>query len=399
MSYLALYRKYRPKTFDEVYGQSAIVQTLRNQITSQRIGHAYLFSGPRGTGKTSISKIFAQAINCTSPVNGSPCGQCACCQMIQNNLNVDIIEIDAASNNGVDNIRELIEESKYMPQHGTYKVYIIDEVHMLSSSAFNALLKTLEEPTKNVVFILATTEEYKVPPTIYSRCQRHKFKLLDDDILVHALQDICASENINAVEPALRHIAKMAKGGLRDALSLLDQCTSFYQNIDLNAVYEVFGQVDDSTIEEIAQCIEEQRIPEIFDLVRELEYKGKDLPNICIALYDHYRNICFQMMTEGKDTTIMDRYMRILAELSETMKHNNNRVIFEVNMIKMCKPQMEKDYSSLHQRIQQLEGAMEKLLNGQTIAEFSPPKPIDKTDFVILQYRQPQKRKLVVSSM
>lgn len=399
MSYLALYRKYRPKTFDEVYGQSAIVQTLRNQITSQRIGHAYLFSGPRGTGKTSISKIFAQAINCTSPVNGSPCGQCTCCQMIQNNLNVDIIEIDAASNNGVDNIRELIEESKYMPQHGTYKVYIIDEVHMLSSSAFNALLKTLEEPTKNVVFILATTEEHKVPPTIYSRCQRYRFKLLDDDILVQAMKDISASEYISATNEALTYIAKLAKGGLRDALSLLDQCTSFYNHIDLNSVYEVFGQIDDNTIKDIAQCIEEQRIPEMFDLIHDLQYKGKDLPNICTALYDYYKGICFDMMNQGKDTSIIDRYMRILAELSETMKYNNNRIVFEVSMIKMCKPQMEKDYSSLYQRISQLESTIEKILDGQTVTEFSPPKPIDKTDFIILQYRQPLMKKIVVSSM
>lgn len=400
MSYVALYRKYRPKTFDEVYGQSAIVQTLTNQIMSQRIGHAYLFSGPRGTGKTSISKIFAQAINCTSPVHGSPCGQCKCCKMIQNNINVDIIEIDAASNNGVDNIRELIEESKYMPQHGMYKVYIIDEVHMLSSSAFNALLKTLEEPTKNVVFILATTEEHKVPPTISSRCQRHQFKLLDDSVLVQALQDICSNEGINAEEQALKYVAKLAKGGLRDALSLLDQCTSFYKNIDLNCVYEVFGQVEDTAIAEIADCIEHQKIPEMFDLIRELEYKGKDLSNICIALYDHYRERCFNMMSSGQDTTILDRYMRVLAELSESMKHNRNRVVFEVNMIKMCKPQMETDYSSLYQRIRILEEAMEQILTNKSVTvELTPPKPIDKTDFVILQYRQPLRKRLVVSTI
>ena len=176
MSYLALYRKYRPRTFDEVYGQQAIVQTLRNQVITNRIAHAYLFSGPRGTGKTSIAKIFSMAINCQNPVNGSPCLQCESCKRTLDGLNIDITEIDAASNNGVDNIRDLIEESKYVPQYGKRKVYIIDEVHMLSQSAFNALLKTLEEPPKTVTFILATTEEYKVPRTIYSRCQRYNFK-------------------------------------------------------------------------------------------------------------------------------------------------------------------------------------------------------------------------------
>ena len=400
MSYIALYRKYRPKTFDEVYGQSAIVQTLTNQIKSNRIGHAYLFSGPRGTGKTSISKIFAQAINCTSPVHGSPCGQCECCKMIQNNINVDIIEIDAASNNGVDNIRELIDESKYMPQYGAYKVYIIDEVHMLSSSAFNALLKTLEEPTKNVVFILATTEEHKVPPTIASRCQRHQFKLLDDDTLVLALQDICSNESINTEKQALQYIAKLAKGGLRDALSLLDQCASFYKNIDMDSVYEVFGQVDDTTIAQIAECIETQKIPEMFDLIKELEYKGKELSNICTALYDYYREQCFAKMSNGEDTVILDRYMRILAELSESVKHNKNRVVFEVNMIKMCKPQMETDYSSLYQRLRMLEEAMEQVLSNKAVTvELTPPKPIDKTDFIILQYKQPSRKRLMVSTI
>ena len=195
MSYIALYRKYRPKTFDEVYGQHAIVQTLTNQIKANRIAHAYLFCGPRGTGKTSIAKIFAKAINCSNPNNGSPCLQCKCCQETAQGLNVDIIEIDAASNNGVDNIRELIEESRYRPQHGKYKVYIIDEVHMLSNSAFNALLKTLEEPTGNTIFILATTEVHKVPPTIFSRCQRYNFKLLTNEEIVEALQDILTKEN------------------------------------------------------------------------------------------------------------------------------------------------------------------------------------------------------------
>ena len=227
MAYQALYRKWRPDNFEDVKGQDHIVTTLQNQIKADRIGHAYLFCGTRGTGKTSIAKIFAKAVNCEHPVNGSPCGECASCKAIAAGNSMNVIEIDAASNNGVDNIRQIREEVQYSPTQGRYKVYIIDEVHMLSIGAFNALLKTLEEPPSYVIFILATTEAHKIPVTILSRCQRYDFHRISIDTIADRLTKLMQAENINVEDKAIKYIAKAADGSLRDALSLLDQCIAF----------------------------------------------------------------------------------------------------------------------------------------------------------------------------
>ena len=227
MSYTALYRKFRPERFEDVKGQDHIVTTLKNQIAAERIGHAYLFCGTRGTGKTTIAKIFAKAVNCEHPVDGSPCGECRSCRTIAAGASMNVIEIDAASNNGVDNIREIVDEVSYSPAEGKYKVYIIDEVHMLSIGAFNALLKTLEEPPSYVIFILATTEVHKIPVTILSRCQRYDFKRISIETIADRMRELMEEEGQQVEERALRYIARAADGSMRDALSLLDQCIAF----------------------------------------------------------------------------------------------------------------------------------------------------------------------------
>ena len=246
MSYQALYRKFRPGEFGEVKGQEHIVTTLKNQIKADRIGHAYLFCGTRGTGKTTIAKILAKAVNCENPVDGGPCNECATCKSIANGTSMNVVEIDAASNNGVDNIREIRDEVQYSPTEGKYRVYIIDEVHMLSIGAFNALLKTLEEPPSYVIFILATTEAHKIPVTILSRCQRYDFKRITVSTITDRLRELADREGVDAEDKALTYIAKVADGGMRDALSLLDQCISFYmgQKLTYDNVLEVLGAVD-----------------------------------------------------------------------------------------------------------------------------------------------------------
>lgn len=364
MSHLALYRKYRPSQLDEISGQDAIVRTLKNEILGNRIGHAYLFSGPRGTGKTSIAKIFAKAINCHNlDANGNICGTCESCVQSLQGTNTDITEIDAASNNGVDNIRSLIEESKYVPQYGKYKVYIVDEVHMLSSSAFNALLKTVEDPSKNVIFIMATTELYKVPPTIVSRCQQFQFKLIDNDIIYNVINDIVLKENADGCnysidDDAARYLAKLAKGSLRDALSILDQCLCYNNHLSLPDIKNIFGEIDDDVITEMTSHIENKEIPELFDCLENQIYEGKTLGSICMNLYEYYKNMYFD--NGNKE---YERYMRILGELEGKLKiaSSNTKTIFEIDMIKLCKPQMESDITSLTLRVQELETEIEQL--------------------------------------
>lgn len=293
MSYTALYRKFRPDNFADVKGQDHIVTTLTNQINANRIGHAYLFCGTRGTGKTTVAKILAKAVNCEHPVNGSPCNECEMCKAIQAGTSMNVIEIDAASNNGVDNIREIREEVAYRPTEGRYKVYIIDEVHMLSIGAFNALLKTLEEPPEYVIFILATTEAHKIPITILSRCQRYDFKRISIDTIAGRLRELINKEGWDVEDKAVRYLARMADGSMRDSLSLLDQCAAFYigEKLTYDHVLEVLGAVDTEVFSKLLRRLLDMDVHAVIETVEELTMQGRELSQLAADFTWYLRNL------------------------------------------------------------------------------------------------------------
>ena len=316
MSYTALYRKFRPDNFEDVKGQDHIVTTLTNQINANRIGHAYLFCGTRGTGKTTVAKIFAKAVNCEHPVDGSPCGECAMCKSIAAGTSMNVIEIDAASNNGVDNIREIREEVTYRPTEGKYKVYIIDEVHMLSIGAFNALLKTLEEPPEYVIFILATTEAHKIPITILSRCQRYDFKRISIETIAARLRELIDKEGWDVEDKAVRYIAKMADGSMRDSLSLLDQCAAFYMNETLtyDHVLEVLGAVDTEVFSRLLRQLLAMDVHQVIETVDELVMQGRELSQLAADFTWYLRNLLLvkssDNMEDVLDAVVMGRACR-----------------------------------------------------------------------------------------
>lgn len=403
MSYTALYRKFRPSEFEEVKGQEHIVKTLRNQINAGRIGHAYLFCGTRGTGKTTVAKILAKAVNCEHPVNGSPCNECAMCQSINRNTSMNVIEIDAASNNGVDNIREIVEEVQYSPTEGKYKVYIIDEVHMLSTGAFNALLKTLEEPPSYVIFILATTEAHKIPITILSRCQRYDFRRITIDVIAARLQELLDKENVQAEEKAVRYIAKAADGSMRDSLSLLDRCIAFYlgEYLTYDKVLEVLGAVDVEIFSKLFRSVAENRVTECMEILEELIVRGREMTQVVSDFTWYLRNLLL-IKTSEKAMDIVDvstehfprmeeeaqmveaetlmRYIRVMSELSNQIRYaTQKRVMIEVAMIKLCRPAMETNYDSVLDRLRVVEKQLEQgvVVNAQPADKTAPsPKPV-----------------------
>ena len=408
MSYMALYRKFRPQNFDDVKGQDHIVKTLQNQVKNDRIGHAYLFTGTRGTGKTTIAKILARTINCENPKDGSPCMECAACKAISAGNSMNVIEMDAASNNGVDSIRQIIEEVAYPPTEGKYKVYIIDEVHMLSVGAFNALLKTLEEPPSYVVFILATTEVHKIPITIMSRCQRYDFHRISIDTIAARMTELMSTEGIEVEEKAIRYVAKAADGSMRDGLSLLDQCIAFYmgQKLTYDNVLKVLGAIDTEVFSRLLRNIIDGKITDAISLLEEIVVQGRDLNQFVVDFTWYLRNLLLlqtsddmedvlEMSSENLallkeeakmvDAEVLMRYIQVLSELSNDIKYaSQKRVLIEIALIKLCKPQMQSDVTSIVNRIDNLEKMMEDGIPMQMVSPSvaatgaTPVTPIEK---------------------
>lgn len=397
MSYTALYRKWRPTSFEEVRGQDHIVKTLKNQINSGRIGHAYLFCGTRGTGKTSIAKIFARAVNCEHPVDGSPCGECSMCRQIAEGASLNVVEIDAASNNGVENIRDIREQVQYPPTDGRYRVYIIDEVHMLSIGAFNALLKTLEEPPSYVIFILATTEVHKIPITILSRCQRYDFKRISIDTIAGRLAELTQAEQIDVDDRALRYVARAADGSMRDALSLLDQCVAFHfgEKLTYDNVLEVLGAVDNRVFSKLFQAVLASDTKACIREIEEMIIQGRDLSQLINDFVWYMRNLLIAKTTDepgdmldmseenlavlkeeaaGVDTEMLMRYIRIFSELSGQLRYaSQKRILVEIAFIKLTTPSMEQNLDSILQRITLLEQKMQEMPdNLQKLASLAP---------------------------
>ncbi len=384
MSYTALYRKFRPANFEEVKGQEAIVRTLKNQVNAGRLGHAYLFCGTRGTGKTSVARVFAKAVNCEHPVDGSGCGQCSSCRAIAAGNSMNLIEIDAASNNKVEDVRRIIEEVAYSPAEGKYKIYIVDEVHMLSASAFNALLKTLEEPPSYVIFILATTEVHKLPITILSRCQRYDFKRISIDTVTDRLKELMETEGISVEEKALRYIARTADGSMRDALSMLDQCLAFHfgEMLTYDITLDLLGAVDTAVFGQLLEHVGNTNVVGCIELLEDVVIQGRDLTQFVNDFTWYLRNLLMVQCSEKAEDIIdmsaenMDRlkkeaaacstdqvmrYIRVFSELSERLKYaERKRILIEVAIVKLCRPQMETDLESLIGRIRDLERRLEE---------------------------------------
>ncbi len=389
MAYLALYRKYRPLYFDDVKGQDNVVTALRNEVVNSRVGHAYILCGSRGTGKTTLAKIMAKAVNCEHPVNGNPCNECAMCRAVNEGSSLNTIEIDAASNNKVDNIRELIEGVRYSPAQGRYKVYIIDEVHMLSTGAFNALLKTLEEPPAYVVFILATTDVQKVPVTILSRCQRYDLKRIPVEVLKSRLSEIAVKESLPAEEKALEYIARAADGGMRDAISIFDKCSSFINGAVLtyDKTLEILGNVDTSVFEKMFKDINSGNIRECIESLDGIISAGASVNQFVTDFIWYLRNMLLITLSQDRLSAPVDltsqqlnefisvadaqkvtpetlmRYITILSGLVNELRFSTEkRVIVEMALIRMMKPEMDFDAESINDRISRIEKDYGQLL-------------------------------------
>lgn len=374
--YKVLYRKYRPRVFADVVGQPQVTVTLKNELMRGRISHAYLFTGSRGTGKTTCAKILARAVNCLRPVDGDPCGECEICRGLEDGSLLDVMEIDAASNNGVENVRAIIEETSFTPARAKYRVYIIDEVHMLSPAAFNALLKTLEEPPAHVVFILATTEVHKLLPTILSRCQRFDFHRIDPELMAARLEQVSGLEGAQLDQEAALLIARTADGALRDALSLLDQCLGRGTHITLETVYETAGLAARDYLGQLARAVAERDPAAALGVIDRLYRESKDLSRLCAELAEYFRGLLlYKTMkdpgpllqvspAEREELSGLSGAMSLatvlhcldaLEEALNKMRLGNQRTQLEIALVRLCSPQLDTTPESLLRRIEALE--------------------------------------------
>ena len=395
MAYQALYRKYRPHTFSDVLGQEHITETLKNELSHGKTVHAYLFTGTRGTGKTSCAKILARAVNCLNPKNGDPCLECDTCRLLEEGENTDIVEIDAASNNGVDSIRELRDLISFTPANSKYRVFIIDEVHMLSIGAFNALLKTLEEPPAHVIFILATTEVHKLPATILSRCQRFDFRRIDNARICERIQYIAEKEGLTVTDGAATLIASAADGGMRDALSILDLCASSSKNIDEAVVESVCAMAGNDYLLELSDAIKKGDTENCLLLLDRLHNSSVDMLRLLSELISHYRDLMIvktvksgsrpivcsasrmkSLETQAESYNIKEIMycLSVLQSSASAMQSGNRRTEMEMAVIKLCNPSLSADVGSLERRISLLENAISNL-SKQKIVVVSEEKP------------------------
>lgn len=407
--YQVLYRKYRPKVFSDVYGQDHVTSTLKNEIKNGRVSHAYLFTGSRGTGKTTCAKILAKAVNCEHNVDGEPCNECEVCKGLDNGSIYDVVEIDAASNNGVDNIRELRDETNYAPSRGKYRVYIIDEVHMLSTGAFNALLKTLEEPPAHVIFILATTEVHKLPATILSRCQRFDFKRIQPETMAVRLKEVAGLEGLSLDDDAAVLIARIADGALRDGLSILDQCAGRSKEINSDLVSEVAGLAGREAMYKLSDCIANSDSNTAMSIISDLYQNSFDMERLCVEMINHFRNfLVAKTVRKSRELIICtdDEYNTILEASKEftvesivfaldlfqntlvTIKGGASaRIEVEMAFIKLCEPKMDESIASLLDRVSKLENAIK---SGVKVQPTQTAVPAPKEEYVPKDEPKPQ---------
>lgn len=400
--YQVLYRKYRPKNFSDVYGQDHVISTLKNEIKEDRISHAYLFTGSRGTGKTTCAKILAKAVNCENSDNGEPCNTCEVCRGLDGGTIYDVVEIDAASNNGVDNIRDLREEANYTPSRGRYRVYIIDEVHMLSTGAFNALLKTLEEPPAHVIFILATTEVHKLPATILSRCQRFDFKRIQPETMAVRLNEVAELEGMTLDPDAAVLIARIADGALRDGLSILDQCGSRSKSINSALVSQVAGLAGREVLYRLTDCVSSKNSSAAMEIIAELYQNSYDMERLCVEMINHFRNFLIVKTVKKSRELIVctdDEYDSTVESAKQFTLENvifgldlfqntltsikagaNSRIEMEMSLIKLCEPKLDVSQEALLERISQLERAVRNGVPAKASSPSPTVNPVPKAE-------------------